>query len=156
MPPWCYFHLNHKRMVYGIVEIYRINSLVIVLPMVMEPQCPRLPQGRGLLTAKFVSGGKKSKFPSPCACTFCFVAEISCKSLSVRWAEWVRRLPSPLCQLCPLPQGLESHSVHFRSQRHWWLVALSYLFIFFKEWGENRAPLCLWQEAFGVCLCLSV
>lgn len=156
MPLWCSFHWNHKRMVYRIVEIYRISSLVTLLPMVKEPVCSIWPQWRGLFTPDFISGGEKKKFPSTCACTFCFVAQISLKFLSMSWVS-TGCLPSILCLLNQLLQGLRSHTAHTHtSQGCWRPVAIFYLFIFFKRWDENRAPVCSWPKAFCVCLCICV
>lgn len=46
-------------MVYRILEIYRISSLVILLPMVKEPVGAIWPEWRGLLIPDLISGRKK-------------------------------------------------------------------------------------------------
>lgn len=43
------------------LEIYRINSLVVLLPMVKEPVGAIWPEWRGLLIPDLISGRKKKK-----------------------------------------------------------------------------------------------
>lgn len=158
MPPWCSFHWNHKRMVYRMLEIYRINSLVVLLPMVKEPVGALWPEWRGLLIPDLISGRKKKKksqFPSTWACTFCFVAQIALKSMSMSWASR-GCLPSALCHLNQLPQGLWSHAAQTLVSQV--LTApgdLLFIYLFLKDEMKTEH---LWVQDWKhfVCVCVSV
>lgn len=111
MPPWYYFHLDYQRMVWSILEIDRFRFLVLLLPLVRESKRSICPQWRGLYFWR-----KKSKFPSPWAGIFCFVAQVSFKSLSMSWACW---LPSSApCQLYQLSWKLWETDHTHTSQRY--------------------------------------
>lgn len=112
------------------MKIDRFSFLVLLLPMVKEPKCSIRPQWRGHLTTSFISGGKKSKFLSTWACTLCFVAQVSLKSLPMSWVS--RRLPWALLLVVStaskaLGDRLYTHHISEVLTAGWWL---SFIYIF--------------------------
>lgn len=133
-----------------------ISSSVLLMPVVKEPKCSLWPQWRRLLTTNFISrGGRKNPNPQVLG-DVVFALEPKYPSSPCPWAKQAGIFPQPFVTYISCFKSFGRQTTHITSQRYWRLAGGSHLFIFLKEWDENRVPIHSWWEAFCVCLCICV